>query len=131
MTAKRCYRPISVERDAALHALGLLGKKINWDHCPALGMRLRTPDGGYIPDENDPRYIVPRLAEDHAVKTNGNHVPLSGDKSQIAKLKRNESAEAEYRFRILAKAPGTPREKSSKWPKRKFQQKRKSNVVVT
>jgi hypothetical protein len=121
----RKYRPVHVERDAALNALGLLGKKINYDHDPCLAMRLFDPMTGlYDPDENDPRYIVPRLAEDHDIKTSGDATPLSGDKSKISKLKRNEEKEAAFRAKILAKRTGQPRIKRSRIPSRPFRKRR-------
>lgn len=115
----RKYRPVSVERDAALNALGLLGKKIQYDHEPPLGMRcFDSATGLYDPDENDARYIVPRLAEDHDIKTNGTHVPLSGDKSKIAKLVRVEEKQADYIAAMSEKQCGQKRKRKSKWPSR-------------
>lgn len=115
---------LSVKLAACLDAMGLTGKKLNWDHTWPLGLRIF--DGkDYTPDENDPRYIRPLIVEDHAVKTDGTHVPLSGDKSKIAKLKRNVEKEAEFRTRLLEKTPGKPRTKRSRFPSRPFQRKEK------
>lgn len=122
--APRKHRPISVERDAALNALGLLGKKINWDHRPPLSQRPRDPVTGlYTPDELDPRYLFPVAKEDHDKRTYGDHRPLSGDISVAAKLKRVASNQAAFRDRLLAKAPGVPREKRSRIPSRPMKNK--------
>lgn len=137
MTAlpKRKHRSMRVERDAALHKLGLLGVKVEWNHTPPLGLREQVKDEsgnviGYMPDENDPRYLEPVAAEDHAAITNGKpHVKVDGDKSKIAKAKRlakgqellreilaDRQAEREARKAKTAK---------SKWPSRKFNLRRK------
>lgn len=132
VTRRRKHRPISVERDAALHALGLLGKKINWDHRPALSHRPYDPVTGlYDPDENDPRYLYPILAEENKVLANGNHIPLSGDTSVAAKLKRLAADQEEYRRRLLAKDAGDEppapikKRRSRPIPGRPFQTRRK------
>lgn len=57
--------------------------------------------------------------ECHHVKTYGTSVPLSGDISKIAKVKRIARKEEEFQRRLLAKAEGVPKEKS-RWPSRKF-----------
>jgi hypothetical protein len=95
---KRKYRSTSVERDAALNTLGLLGKKINYDHRPPLSHRPRNADNtDYDPPENDPRYIYVVLAEENAALNRGNPaIPLSGDTSIAAKLKRLEKAAARF-----------------------------------
>lgn len=117
--------PLSVKLAACLDMLGLTGKTINWDHDPPLAMRERTEDGGYIPAANDARFIRPLIEDDHDAKTNGTHVPLSGDKSKIAKLKRVEDKAEAFRNRILAKEPGREKPKS-RWASRPFQRKKKS-----
>lgn len=111
--------PLSVKLQACIFLLGHQGP-VQWDHDPALELRKYDPETGkWDPDANDPRYIVPRSIEDHAIKTNGSATPLSGDKSKIAKLKRVEEKAAAFRARLLAKAPDAPRA-ASKWPSRKF-----------
>ena len=128
MTRRRRYRPISVERDAALNALGLLDKKINWDHRPPLSHRPFNPEtNDYEPAENDPHYLFPMLAEDNQALNHGTHVPLSGDTSVAAKLKRVNKAQTEFRQRLLAKdagekAPETKRKRhipNRPWPKKR------------
>jgi hypothetical protein len=124
--SKRRYRPVWVERDAALNALGLLGKSIHYDHRPPLSHRYQDPVTGlYEPDENDPRYLYPVLAEVNKALADGDCRPLSGDTSVAAKLKRNAKAEEEFRARILAKEPGEPRQRKSRIPSRPFQRKGK------
>ena len=101
---KRRHMPLSVKIDAALYALGLDPKDVQWDHSPALGMRPINPKtGDTIPPQNDPKFIVPRSKESHKQKTFGDSRPLSGDVSVIAKLKDVERKEAEFRERLLAK----------------------------
>jgi len=90
MTRKRKYRPVSVERDAALIKAGLDPNNVQWDHNPPLAMRSYDEDTGlYDPDENDPRFLVPMSKKDHAAKTHGkNHDVSDGDIHKIAKVKR-------------------------------------------
>ena len=131
MTRRRKHRPLSVERDAALNALGLLGKAIHWDHRPALSHRPYDPATGlYEPDENDPRYLYPVLAETNKALAVGTHVPLSGDTSIAAKLKRISKDQEEFRRKLLAKSGSEslspPTVSSRKIPSRPFSRKRKA-----
>lgn len=124
---KRKYRPVSVERDACLNALGLLGKAVHYDHRPALSHRPFDPVTGlYTPDENDPRYLYPVTAEENKRLADGDPaIPLSGDTSIAAKLKRISEDEAAFRARLLAKDSGAEPEArpGRRWPKRPFPQK--------
>lgn len=115
----RPHMSLSVKLAACLDALGFApDAEIEWDHVFALGLRERTPDGGYIPDANDPRYIRPRLKEDHAVKTRGNGATTAGsDVHVIAKVKRLSKAEEEFRWRLTSYDHRTTTAK----PKRKIQ----------
>lgn len=126
MTARK-HMNLSVKLDSTLNQLGMLGLEIQWDHQPPLGMRekIRDEDGnviGYIPDENDPRYIVPMIKDAHRLKTNGKpHDVSNGDIHKIAKASRIGKAEQEFRRRLLAKGEEPDEEKpKSRWPKRKF-----------
>lgn len=124
---KRPHMPLAVKLRAALRLAGLdPDAKIQWDHDPALAMRERT-DKGWIPAANDDLYIVPRTKASHAEKTFGTHVPLSGDISKIAKMKRiaekrrpmvevSETIEPDGALRIKTKRA---------WPKRPFPKKPK------
>lgn len=92
--------PLAIALKVALRQLGL--KQPELDHQPALGLRERAPDGGYIPHEHDPDYLVWRDAEEHAVKTRGNGATTAGsDVHAIAKVKRLSKAEEEFRRRML------------------------------
>lgn len=120
---RRPYMSMTVKLQAALYALGFNSTAVEWDHDPALGLRpYDEATGTYTPDANDPRHIVPRSREAHAVKTNGNHVPLSGDKSKIAKATRLTAKTEAFRARLAdpdRHAQTTIRFKR-KWPKRAF-----------
>jgi hypothetical protein len=122
---RRKHRPVSVERDACLELLGLLGKKIEWHHMPPLSQRPQDPHTGlYTPDENDPRHIVPMEVEAHRLQTVGDRRPLSGDISVAAKIKRVTKDQEEFRRKVLAKEPGQVRAlkrtiQSRPFPKRK------------
>lgn len=123
--SRRPHMPLSVKLASALHALGLDPTSTQFDHNPSLEMRpFDKETGKYTPDANDYRFIVPMSVAAHKKKTFGDHAPLSGDVSIIAKLKRNVEAESEFRAKILAKTPGAPRPKKSKFPSRPFPKKR-------
>lgn len=122
---KRKHRPISVERDACLNALGLLGKNINYDHRPPLSHRpYDAATGLYTPDENDPKYLFPVLAEENKRLADGDPAkPLSGDTSIAAKLKRISKDQDQFRARLLAKDTGDdppPQKRKRLWPRRRF-----------
>lgn len=124
--SRRPHMPLSVKLASALHALGLDPTSTQFDHNPSLEMRPFDKDTEkYTPDANDYRFIVPMGVAAHKKKTFGDHVPLSGDVSIIAKLKRNVEAEAEFRAKILAKEPCAPRTKRSKIPSRPFRRERR------
>ena len=98
---------------------------ISFDHDPALGLRDQIQDGDkivFVPDQNDPRYIVPRLDAAHKVKTNGTKATCAdGDTHKIAKARRLTKQQQEFRDRMMAKDAGEePPPKRSKWPTRKF-----------
>ena len=126
----RRHMPLSVKLDAALHALGLAGFAIQWDHQPPLGLReqIRDGDGNFLryePDENDPRYIVPMIKDGHRLKTSGRkHDASNGDIHKIAKVKRLNESQIEFRRRLLSPDPEPPpRERErpkQKIPSRKF-----------
>ena len=125
---KRKHMSVATQRDAALHALGLYGFELEYDHMPPLGLRERILDNqgniiGYIPDENDPRYIVPMIKEAHRRKTNGKpHDASSGDIHKVAKGRRLHKKHEEFRRRLLSKGSEQIEERPKKrqWPSRKF-----------
>lgn len=128
----RKHMGVSTKLDAALHRLGLFGLEIEWNHSPPLGMRdqIRDEDGNFIryePDENDPRYIVPMIKDEHRAATYGKrHDVSNGDTHKIWKARRLSKAEAEFRQRLLSKGEEQVQEKPKrKIPSRKFRQQRR------
>lgn len=128
---KRKHMSTGTRLDAALHALGLLGLEIQWDHNPPLGLRDTIKDEagniiGYIPDENDPRYIVPMIKQAHRDKTNGKkHDVSNGDIHKVHKARRLNKAQVEFQRRVLAREPSDkPERPKKKWPSRKFATKK-------
>ena len=132
---KRKAIPMRAQRDSALWALGLDPKTTQFDHDPALGLRPVNADGtDYDPPQLDPRFIVPRETGEHARKTDGDHVPLSGDKSKIAKTKRLEEKHGAFRQRMLARGDPFTEDKllasitgwcrKVTWPKRAWPKRR-------
>ena len=125
----RKHMPVSVKLDAALHALGLLGMVIEFDHQPPLSFREPVKDSeghiiGYIPDENDPRYIVPMIRDAHRAKTNGKkHDVSNGDIHKAGKIKRLSETEQEFRRKLL-EPEEREKPKATKWAKRKFSSRR-------
>jgi hypothetical protein len=102
---------------------------IEWDHCPALGLRCVNPATGELePAPNDPRFIRPMRKLEHRQKTLGTASPLSGDISLIAKQKRIEEQTAAFRARLLAKTPGGQRPRSSKIPSRPLPKRGKQRL---
>ena len=90
---KRKAIPVSVKIEACLLLLGFDDPKaVQWDHDPAIGLRpVNVAGDDYDPPQLDPRRIFPMLTPDHARKTDGDPaIPLSGDKSRIAKAVRLE-----------------------------------------
>ncbi len=104
MTKRRKYRPLKVERDACLLALGLNPDNFIMDHQPPLAMRdYDEATGLYEPAENDPRYMVPLSPKANATKTYGKkHDVSDGDIHKIAKAKRIRQRE------LLRTAAGEP-----------------------
>jgi hypothetical protein len=102
--------PLSVKLQACLWLLGFRGgDAIEWDHDPALALRAVRDDGSLDPPANDPRYIVPRSRTAHREKTSGTAATSAGsDIHLIAKIKRIQKKEEEFRRRLLGKAEGTP-----------------------
>ena len=125
--------PLRVKLAAALFALGLDPKTTEFDHDPALGLRPVDPEtGDTVPAANDPKHIVPRARAAHRHKTVGDHRPLSGDISRIAKLKDVERKEAAFRQRLLAKTAGErapkPKRRSRPIPARPFQKRTRKDA---
>lgn len=126
----RPHMPLSVKLQAAILQLGLDPAAVDFDHDPALGLRLFNAETKtYTPDANDPKFITVRArGGDHKSKTFGNGATTAGsDIQRIAKLKRLEKAQAALNQALDAKVfggPGTQPDgaRKSPWPKgRKLQ----------
>ena len=125
---KRRHIPLAVKLAACLDAMGMTGEAIEWEHTIPLGLRAYDEMTGlYSPDEMDPRYLRPMAKGQHKLKTFGGHVPLSGDVSRIAKMKRLTAGESAFRERLLAKDAGDapPAKPGRRWASRPFSSKRK------
>lgn len=120
----RKHIPIGVKLHSVLLKIGFTEEEIaggiEWDHDPALGLRLVHPDTGeMVPHPNDPRFITPRRKAEHAVKTRGNGGTTAGsDIHMIAKVKRMErkrlapdETEPRRRKRKIASRPFPKRER--------------------
>lgn len=117
----RPHMPISVKLDAALRALGLEPREVDFDHDPPLQLRIWCPEKrDTIPPANDPNHIVPRARAGHKAKTAKTDVPA------IAKTKRLARDQEVFRARLLAKdggdEPPPPSKRKRQWPSRSFQQ---------
>jgi hypothetical protein len=121
---KRQHMPLHVKLEAALRAMGLEPKLVEFQHDPPLALRIWVPErGDYDPPENDPRYIRPMAKEEHREVTAKRDIPA------IAKTKRLSKTHEEFRQKMLAKDQGDdppPPKKVLRWPKgRKFPHKGK------
>lgn len=95
--------------------------KIEYDHFPCLWERKVNRSGtDYIPPQNDPAYITPKPAGEHAVKTNGTKATSAGsDTHRRAHGKRLAEKNAEFTSAMQSKQRG--RKKSGpRRPKRKI-----------
>jgi hypothetical protein len=124
----RPHMPLSVKLQAAVLQLGLDPNAVDFDHDPALGLRVfDATTKTYTPDANDPKFITVRArGDDHKPKTFGNGATTAGsDIHRIAKIKRLEKSQAALERALDAKVfGGTEAEPSRKrpWPKgRKLQ----------
>jgi hypothetical protein len=131
---KRPHIPLKIQLEVALRQLGLDPKHVRLDHHPPLQQRIHYDVLGgkiiYDPDANNPRYMQWLSTEAHAEKTTGRRgtsklSKRGGDLSEIAKTKRLERSQKEFRDRLLNKgeAEAEPRKRRA-WPKRKFPAKR-------
>lgn len=123
MTTKdhRKHIPIGTKLHATLLLLGfteeqIVGGQIQWDHYPALGLRvIDEATGEMMPAPNDPKYIRPMLKEPHAIKTNGTKATTAGsDKHAIAKVKRL-NGETPKRKGQKIQSRGFPKRSGKKW----------------
>lgn len=119
--------PLSVKLEAAILQLGLNPSDVEYHHSPPLGLREYDETTGlYTPDENDAKHIVIMSGQAHKLQTSGRvglkGSVVDGDTHKIAKAKRGAKKEEEFRRRLLAKEPGAPVKKKSKykWGKQKL-----------
>jgi hypothetical protein len=97
------------------------------DHDPALENRLKVIDENgihtaYIPDANDPRYLIFRTAEDHKTKT-----LIRGDgalRSDVSQ-RRYLNKVAENRGLRKKKPSRKITNRKTKWPSRQFPKRKK------
>jgi hypothetical protein len=102
------WRPVKGNTEK-LEALltALFGKaKVELHHRPALLNRERTKKGGYIPDANDPDYLVYLPVDDHDIETRvrGQH----GQHSDLGLARKNKRKAKKLKA------------KKRKWPSRPF-----------
>jgi hypothetical protein len=109
---RRPGRPgLKAQLEVALRQLGLDPKTAILDHTPPLALRERTPEGGYIPDADDPAHMQWLGPEANRKKTIGTPATTAGsDIANIAKVRRI----------LLARDP-----EAEKLPKRRWPQGRK------
>lgn len=119
---RRPYMPVSVQRDAALIALGLDPADVEWHHEPPLALRpFDEASETYTPDANDPRHIIPMATQAHKART-------PKDITAAAKTARVTKREQEFRDRLLRKADGDTRSvRKRHWPSRPFQSRKPFN----
>lgn len=119
---RRKHIPLLAQLHAALRQLGFEPHEVELDHTPALALREWSEERqDTIPPASDPKYLVWRPKAAHREKTFGRGATTAGsDIGEAARLKRLERKTAEFRSRLLAKEPGKPRQKSTRWPKRPF-----------
>jgi len=105
------YRPAIPDRVkliAALRFIGLTTADVEFDHCPALGLREYDEETRtYTPPANEPEKIVMRLKQDHRDKTNhprGPHTVIGSDRHLIDKTK----PEVIEKFQVVKPGPLPP-----------------------
>lgn len=129
--------PWKVKCEAALRALGLTIREVNFDHEPALALREwdeRAQDT--IPPANDPDFIRILLVADHKAKTFGRGgekrvTTLGSDIHAIAKARRLSKEQEEFRRRLLSREPGEKRERKNTIRNRGFDKSRKHKLDGT
>lgn len=108
-TPARKRIPDKVKVAVLLRMLGLAGKRIEWSHEPALGLRAINDAGtDYDPGQHDPDFIYARTVEQHAVLTNKNNGTGRSDKGGIAHVKQLVKKAARSRARREARVNGEP-----------------------
>lgn len=126
----RPHMPLSVKLEATLRWFGVDPASVQFDHDPALGLRVWDPVAGdTIPPANDPNHIRPKFIETHRDKTSGKKTRTSGrgaDVTEIARTRKAADGQRAFVARLLAKGteepPGPPR-RGRKMPSRPFRRK--------
>ncbi|MCC6776692.1 MAG: hypothetical protein IT537_08660 [Hyphomicrobiales bacterium] len=114
----------------ALRALGLAGKDIDWSHEPALELRAINEAGtDYDPPQHDPRFIEIRTRVEHKHITFTDNGTGRGDITAIAHRRKVTDAEQEFRRRMLVKDTGERPPRKSRWPKRPWPKRSKSQIA--
>lgn len=93
------------------------GRKCNveWDHMPALRLRNINRDGtDYDPPQNDPRYLVARCKDSHAIKTRGAGATTAGTDIGAIKKERRRGRKMKPKQKI----PSRPMGKGRRFQKR-------------
>lgn len=129
---KRKAIPDRVKLIAALRRMGLTIDDVQFDHNPALELRLINPHtGDTIPPANDPDHIDMLLIEEHKAKTFGpggeKRITTAGsDIGNISKMRRVSADHEAFRRRMLAKDTSEEvAEPKKKWPSRPFNNKKR------
>lgn len=135
-TARRKHISMGVKLHAALLLLGFTDEEIAggiaWDHDPPLALRFVDPETGRLtPDANDPHHLQPLRTAEHRTKTSGRRgekrsTSYGSDAHAIAKVRRNEKANAEFMRAVSTKGerekPATAKPKRP-WPKQTFRKR--------
>jgi hypothetical protein len=147
----QCARwALAVWRDGKI----VKASELEFDHCPALCARqYDTVNQDFIPQQNDPEYIVAVLKEDHLYKTTGRKpgaektvTTRGSDVVEAARAKKIKAHHAEHLSKMAVKAgqkydpermkgnpepwalshAGEPKKKfKRKWPTRPFPKRSK------
>jgi hypothetical protein len=86
----------------------ILGGRLHIDHNPALALRDRDSEGGYIPDANDTGFLEVCNAVGHIYRTSKRKGLFRGDQTEIAHSRKVRLKNAEFAARMREKAGGEP-----------------------
>jgi hypothetical protein len=109
------YHPYGLRLRVVLEAM-FGDAKVELHHRPALVNRQRKRNGKYIPDANDPDYLIYLREDDHDIETRVRG--LHGQHSDLAlarKRKRKERKAARPKTRWASR----PLQSASRWPKKR------------
>ena len=99
--------------------LGPIGESIELElhHRPAIVNRHRKPNGRYVPDANDPEFLVYLPKDEHDIETRVRG--LHGQHSDLGLARKRKRAERKQN-QPKHQWPSRPLQGRSTWPKRKF-----------